>query len=33
MQEGTFKLEAFQTVTGKTADQLWQECVADLAEK
>ncbi|MEI7922498.1 MAG: basic secretory protein-like protein, partial [Planctomycetota bacterium] len=33
MQEGTFKLEAFQTVTGKTADELWQECVADLAQR
>ena len=33
MQDGTFKLEAFQTVTGKTADQLWQECVNNLAEK
>ena len=33
MQEGTFKLESFQTVTGKTADELWKECVSDLAEK
>ena len=33
MQEGTFKLEAFQTMTGKTADELWQECVADLAQR
>jgi len=33
LQEGTFKLEAFQTMTGKTADELWNECVAELAEK
>lgn len=33
MQEGQFKLEAFQTLTGKTADELWAACVKDLAEK
>lgn len=33
MQDGTFKLEAFQTVTGKTADELWKECVSDLADR
>jgi hypothetical protein len=31
MQDGQFKLEAFETVTGKSADDLWKECVSDLS--
>lgn len=31
MQDGQFKLEDFQTVAGKTVDELWAECVRDLA--
>ncbi|HTN02918.1 MAG TPA: basic secretory protein-like protein [Planctomycetaceae bacterium] len=30
MQEREFRLEDFQTATGKTVDELWRECVAEL---
>jgi hypothetical protein len=32
MQAGAFRLSDFSEFTGKTAEQLWAECVADLAQ-
>lgn len=33
MQKGDFSENEFQTLTGKTVDELWKQCVAELAPK
>ena len=32
MQDGAYKAELFETIAGRTADALWDECVAELSK-
>jgi hypothetical protein len=33
MQDREFAVDDFQTLTGRTIDALWEECVRDLGKK